>query len=197
MPDHLKKEAIVGGLDHSIGLFGVLLDSKVRKAMKAEVSNHRPSDLPIDHKFIILETLRKPRRGQNSSQYLKPFHITNYPDNDLVLSITECISEEANVEPLVIVSEEKVGKAKTKETTKWIVLLKFLIKFYSYGAFNSRHNKLHMIVNKSNWHKLATNAMNGKVTRDVAKTAEVLSITNENPHTFELVLPALLTRLKN
>ena len=115
----------------------------------------------------------------------------------MVLSITEYISEEANEEPLVLVSEEKVGKAATKETTKLIVLHKFLIKYYPYGAFNTRHNKLHMLVNKSNWHKLATNAMNGKVTRDVAKAAEVLITTNENPHTFELVLPALLTLVKN
>ena len=74
---------------------------------------------------------------------------------------------------------------------------KFLIKHYPYGAFNTRHNKLHMLVNKSNWHKLATNAMNGKVTRDVAKGAEVLTTTNEDPYTFELVLPALLTLVKN
>ena len=86
----------------------------------------------------------------------------------MALSITEYISEEANEEPLVLVSEEKVGKAATKETTKLIVLHKFLIKYYPYGAFNTRHNKLHVLVDKNNWNKLAPNAVKGIVMKDVA-----------------------------
>merc|ERR1719228_143651 len=31
----------------------------------------------------------------------------------------------------------------------------FLTKHYPYGAFNTRHNKLHVVVDKNNWNKLA------------------------------------------
>merc|ERR1712119_239480 len=50
----------------------------------------------------------------------------------------------------------------------------FLTKHYPYGAFNTRHNKLHVVVDKNNWNKLAPKfKVDAHLQKDGAKVVDL------------------------
>ena len=78
-------------------------------------------------------------------------------------------------------------------------MYKNLISKYKFlTPFNGRTGKLEFYINKQERNVLLRKFnLKGKVMKDGAKAAEVLITTNGNPYTSELVLPALLTLVKN
>merc|ERR1719228_1185321 len=72
---------------------------------------------------------------------------------------------------------------------------KFLTKHYPYGAFNTRHNKLHVFVNKYDWNKLAPKFMvEAHLQKDGAKVVDLTLDTTDRPYKFQLVAPNFFTR---
>merc|ERR1711887_218455 len=72
---------------------------------------------------------------------------------------------------------------------------KFLTKHYPYGAFNTRHNKLHAVVDKNNWNKLAPKfKVDAHLQKDGAKVVDFTLDTTTNPYKFQLVAPNFFTR---
>merc|ERR1719228_3228960 len=72
---------------------------------------------------------------------------------------------------------------------------KFLIKHYPYGAFNTRHNKLHVFVNKNNWNKLAPKfKVDVHLHKDGDKVVDLALDTTTSPYKFQLVAPNFFTR---
>merc|ERR1712055_907290 len=72
---------------------------------------------------------------------------------------------------------------------------KFLTKHYPYGAFNTRHNKLHVFVDKNNWNKLAPKfKVDVHLEKDGAKAVDLTLDTTTNPYKFQLVAPNFFKR---
>merc|ERR1719495_2964865 len=71
----------------------------------------------------------------------------------------------------------------------------FLTKHYPYGAFNTRHNKLHVVVDKNNWNKLAPKfKVDAHLEKDGAKVVDLTLDTTTNPYKFQLVAPNFFSR---
>merc|ERR1711887_162057 len=71
----------------------------------------------------------------------------------------------------------------------------FLTKHYPYGAFNTRHNKLHVVVDKNNWNKLAPKfKVDAHLQKDGAKVVDFTLDTTTSPYKFQLVAPNFFTR---
>merc|ERR1719153_1149568 len=72
---------------------------------------------------------------------------------------------------------------------------KFLIKHYPYGAFNTRHNKLHVFVDKNNWNKLAPKfKVDVHLHKDGDKVVDLALDTTTSPYKFQLIAPNFFTR---
>merc|ERR1719431_2033331 len=71
----------------------------------------------------------------------------------------------------------------------------FLTKHYPYGAFNTRHNKLHVVVDKNNWNKLAPKfKVDAHLQKDGAKVVDLTLDTTTSPYNFQLVAPNFFSR---
>merc|ERR1719430_1580246 len=71
----------------------------------------------------------------------------------------------------------------------------FLTKHYPYGAFNTRHNKLQVVVDKNNWNKLAPKfKVDAHLQKDGAKVVDLTLDTITSPYKFQLVAPNFFTR---
>merc|ERR1711936_361756 len=72
---------------------------------------------------------------------------------------------------------------------------KFLTKHYPYGAFNTRHNKLHVFVDKNNWNKLAPKfKVDIHLHKDGDKVVDLALDTTTSPYKFQLVAPNFFKR---
>ena len=72
---------------------------------------------------------------------------------------------------------------------------KFLTKRYPYGAFNTRHNNLHLFVDKNNWNKLAPKfKVDVHLEKDGAKAVDLTLDTTTSPYKFQLVAPNFFKR---
>merc|ERR1712236_12435 len=72
---------------------------------------------------------------------------------------------------------------------------KFLTKRYPYGAFNTRHNNLHVFVDKNNWNKLAPKfKVDVHLEKDGAKAVDLTLDTTASPYKFQLVAPNFFKR---
>merc|ERR1712002_1183238 len=72
---------------------------------------------------------------------------------------------------------------------------KFLTKHYPYGAFNTRHNNLHVFVDKNNWNKLAPKfKVDAHLQKDGAKVVDLNLDTTTSPYKFQLVAPNFFSR---
>merc|ERR1719481_1145685 len=72
---------------------------------------------------------------------------------------------------------------------------KFLTKHYPYGAFNTRHNNLHVFVDKNNWNKLAPKfKVDVHLEKDGAKAVDLTLDTTVSPYKFQLVAPNFFKR---
>merc|ERR1711970_1648836 len=72
---------------------------------------------------------------------------------------------------------------------------KFLTENYPYGAFNTRHSKLHFIVDKNNWNKLLPKfKVDAHLEKDGAKVVDLTLDTTTNPYKFQLVAPNFFSR---
>merc|ERR1712001_35332 len=72
---------------------------------------------------------------------------------------------------------------------------KFLTKRYPYGAFNTRHNTLHFIVDKNNWNKLLPQfKVDAHLEKDGVKVVDLTLDTTTNPYKFQLVAPNFFSR---
>merc|ERR1719153_1123874 len=72
---------------------------------------------------------------------------------------------------------------------------KFLTKHYPYGAFNTRHNKLHVVVDKNNWNKFAPQfKVDAHLEKDGAKVVDLTLDTTNSPYKFHLVAPNFFSR---
>merc|ERR1712001_659943 len=72
---------------------------------------------------------------------------------------------------------------------------KFLTKRYPYGAFNTRHNTLHVVVDKNNWNKFAPKfKVDAHLEKDGAKVVDLTLDTTTSPYQFQLVAPNFFSR---
>merc|ERR1719153_1566468 len=75
------------------------------------------------------------------------------------------------------------------------IVHKFLTKHYPYGAFNTRHNKLHVFVDKNNWNKLAPKfKVDVHLHKDGDKVVDLALDTTTSPYKFQLIAPNFFTR---
>merc|ERR1719430_1580702 len=71
----------------------------------------------------------------------------------------------------------------------------FLTKHYPYGAFHTRHNKLHVVVDKNNWNKLAPKfKVDAHLQKDGAKVVDLTLDTTTSPYKFQVVAPNFFSR---
>eukprot|EP00092_Neocalanus_flemingeri_P001887 GFUD01002014.1.p1 GENE.GFUD01002014.1~~GFUD01002014.1.p1 ORF type:complete len:839 (+),score=247.20 GFUD01002014.1:322-2517(+) len=75
------------------------------------------------------------------------------------------------------------------------VVSKFLSEKYPYGAFHTRHNKIHIFVDKKHMNKLAPKfKVEVHLMKDGAKAIDFIADTTTSPYKFKLVAPNFFKR---
>merc|ERR1719300_1780284 len=83
----------------------------------------------------------------------------------------------------------------TKRTTKDSAVYRFLSSAYPYGAFNNRHNKVNIFVDKKNRNKLAPKfKIDINLEKDGANAVDFKADTTGKPYVFHLVAPNFFKR---